>query len=852
MLMLLAISSHNSYAQDNQSFDDSVNKISQDSLDNMSNEEIHAYYDSIYRAQLPKIQIVEIPDTAKVVVPTQRQQKVFSYSNSYVPDSVSISTSKAVGEIEIMSGVSPTGAKTYTVPIKAYKFDGVFCPEISLTYNSQAGNSGYGKGWSIGGLQSIVRANKSIYFDGKTEGMKMNANDVFYLNGVRLVHISGNEYETEQGKIKAVATVDGDVIRYFNVYYPNGYTAIFGMTTNTENRLEYPITSLTDERGRSITYNYISYSNTYNISSIRYENYSASISFTYDQTRADYVQGYRGGLFLDSKYLLKTITCNRSNREIGTYTLSYITDASTSLLEKIDYSANGSSLNPLKFYYGDNSALQGYFIDTANVFSGYTYNSRSALNVTRGRFDYLNGNDGLIVYPNQTPYYHITRDAGFLNHSQNYYYNTYNSNDTALIYTRLDPSLIVNLTNFKLLGNGFITIVTAALDGDQQESIIKVNNVVSGNYDLLSFTVFLNSASGVFQRYDTRNFYYSTVHTDNDGNKSINPKFFYTGDFNGDGKMEVMAVSADNPFGETNNPSTCYIYDLNNNTTLYTNNLLCFQVSFIGNEQQDAQTAENNSDKLFAIDYNGDGKTDLCHINALGIDIYEFSQTGSTWSAQKVATYTGLNRSGLVNRSISVGDYNGDGLADFIVSSPRNSSGNSTWVFYFSKGDGTYAVQLTDGGPNTQNTTSDFLSQDIDGDGITDLVEVTDNNFKGYMVKNNGLTLGYTQPLAHANAFVAPVSLYSSSLFTQFISLYGTSARLYTYKTNRRTDHALTGVANSLGIVEKNYYYTLSNSNLDIYSNVTTGYAEYPYCNLFEAIPVVAGDEVFANGGAKN
>ena len=217
-LMLLAVCSHKSYAQGNQYLEDDINKVFQDSLDKMSNEEFYAYYDSVYRAQLPKIQIVNIPETAKVVIPSQRQQEEFSYSNDYVPNSVTIDTSKAVGQIDIESSVSPSGAKVYTVPIKAYKFDGVFCPEISLTYNSQAGNSGYGKGWSIGGLQSIVRANKSIYFDGKTEGMKMNANDVFYLNGVRLVHISGNEYETEQGKIKAVATVDGDVIRYFNVY----------------------------------------------------------------------------------------------------------------------------------------------------------------------------------------------------------------------------------------------------------------------------------------------------------------------------------------------------------------------------------------------------------------------------------------------------------------------------------------------------------------------------------------------------------------------------------------------------------------------------------------------------------
>ena len=65
----------------------------------------------------------------------------------------------------------------------------------------------------------------------------MDADDVFYLNGVRLIRTSTTayEYETEQGKIKAIATVDGNVVKYFNVYFPNGYTAVFGFTTSTTN-----------------------------------------------------------------------------------------------------------------------------------------------------------------------------------------------------------------------------------------------------------------------------------------------------------------------------------------------------------------------------------------------------------------------------------------------------------------------------------------------------------------------------------------------------------------------------------------------------------------------------------------
>ena len=824
--------------------------IPQDSLKKMTNDEYCAYIDSLYRTQLPQLQSVCFPDSLKAVKPPMRQKAQFSYSNSYVPNSVPISTTKAVGQIDIHSDVTPSGAKTYTVPIKGYKHDGVLCPDISLTYNSQAGGSSYGKGWGIGGLQSIARGNKTIYYDGKTEGIKMNANDVFYLNGTRLVNISGNTYETEQGNIKVVANVDGDVVKNFNVYYPNGYTAVFGMTTNTTNRLEYPITTLADTRGRTITFNYINNYNTYIISNIIYDNNTARISFTYNNTRADFVQGYRNGLLLDNHSLLRSISCTRSGAEIGTYTLSYITDPGTSLLDKIDFSAKGSSLNPLKFYYGDGSAIQGYYTDMANVFMGYSYNERSALNAVRGRFDYTSGNDGLIVYPNKVPYYHYSRDGSIGYHSLNHFRSMYNATDTAMIYTELIPSQPINIPAYLTVGVDFITVLTAALDGDQQESIIRVNNSVDGNYDALSFSVYVKSAVGIIKRYDTRTFNYPTVHIDNSNKKSVKPKCFYTGDFNGDGKMEVMAISADNPFGETNNPSTCYIYDLNNNTTLYTGNLLHLKMSFAGTET-DPLTAGNNSDKLFPVDYNGDGKTDLIHINSSGVDFYEFSQNGSTWSAQKVATYTGITRVSLENRSVSVGDFNGDGLADLLVSPVMTSSGGTTWTFYFSKGDGSFAVS-TSQGPNTMNTTSDFISQDIDGDGITDLVEIDDFNFTGYTVKNNGMTSGVSQSLLHDKSILVPVSLFSSSLSTQFISLYGYNAMLYSYKTNRRADQALTGMASSLGVVEKNYYYTLSNSNPGIYSYPTTTYATYPYCNMFEPITVVAGDEVFASNGTKN
>src|SRR5690625_8008145 len=49
----------------------------------------------------------------------------------------------------------------------------------------------------------------------------------------------------------------------------------------------------------------------------------------------------------------------------------------------------------------------------------------------------------------------------------------------------------------------------------------------------------------------TRVFNFSTVLTDKDGGKSIHPKFHFVGDFTGDGKMKVLSVSNNHPFGWT-------------------------------------------------------------------------------------------------------------------------------------------------------------------------------------------------------------------------------------------------------------------------------------------------------------
>ena len=103
-------------------------------------------------------------------------------------DSISRSiTDYDVGAIPLQYGVSPTGARTYSIPI-ATAPDIKYAPQLSLSYNSQGGYGYGGYGWDLGGLSQITLAGRTLYYDGVIKAA--NAADtsaVFMLDGVRLV-----------------------------------------------------------------------------------------------------------------------------------------------------------------------------------------------------------------------------------------------------------------------------------------------------------------------------------------------------------------------------------------------------------------------------------------------------------------------------------------------------------------------------------------------------------------------------------------------------------------------------------------------------------------------------------------
>ena len=548
-----------------------------------------------------------------------------------------------VGEIPVEYSLTPSGAVSYTIPIDVHPDTEEFQPHLSFMYNSQQRETALGYGWNISGLSGITHVSGSIYYDGKATPLSLQ-DDKLMLDGMRLIKTGTGTWQSEQGFIR----VNRESESRLKVHYPDGNIAIF--ENSPQAPFSYVITSYTNRKGRSIKYTYMQADNLPYIRTIRYGEvqgvYNDSIVFNY-RSIPNGITRYADGKSFKYSKLLETVSSFYKGNLWRRYRISY-QNRGVYLPDSLECETSHQRLTPLRFGYGDGRSIE-FLSDHTHYLSKYFHNSQqgqagySSLAISRGKFSKTSNSDGLIIYPipNQGEY-HKAQEL--------------------LVYKDLSDIFIEPVVF--TAGKGFKQLEAVDIDGSGVDKSVKINYIKKEmlmppiiQKDTLKVTIYdsqINPASHTDYAYPEQDGY-------------VHERQCIFGDFNGDGKAELLAISSCYNPDHDKYPSRALLVGLDNRKTLYDNE--CFDFTLY---QVDSRA--RYADRLIPMDYNGDGKTDICLININGTYVYEFTGNGFKQLAYSNAlnvmhfNFEGVNNK---DRELMLADMNADGNIDIILGPRR-------------------------------------------------------------------------------------------------------------------------------------------------------------------------------------
>lgn len=664
-----------------------------------------------------------------------------------VLSSLAIAGANAAAQIGIPGKfeVTPIGAASYNIPIQVPPGVGGMEPKLAFTYNSRAGNGVLGMGWSLTGLPAIARCPRTTPQDGVKGAVDYKAGDRFCLDGQRLVLTSGtygqpgSTYATEIEsfvKVTAFGSV-GAGPQYFIVKTKDGQTAEFGNSTDSRVLVTDPaavrvwaINRVTDNFGNAQTITYglppaISTSTTENNTyplRIEYTSNAAkalpatnSVEFNYT-TRPDRVLAYQGGKRFDISVRLSSLVIkNKTNGAVvTTYTPEYAlrTDSTRSVMASLSKCApDGLCAAAMQFGIGS-SSTGGIPAGSEGVRSV----SQAESSVVTGKWQSLDiNNDG------KTDLIHLTATSGA--------YRSWLSN-----------------------GNGTFTIREFTTTADTSLNtgswqVLDVNG--DGHADLIHLT----STSGLIKVWVSKGdgeFAISEFRTTVDGDLTVGA--WLPIDVNGDGLGDLVHLLP----SDSSEPMR--VWKSNGDGTFAVNQ----QVGGGGTVWMyppNYHPAYNlyGGSKFQVFDVNGDGLADIiqlalvdtgsCAPNELRMVVRKSNGDGTfgavTTRVRTVDACNGENKT-WVDAMVPV-DANQDGLMDFLLLSTKRAhatgayTGENEAYLQLSKGDGTFIGVPTPivGDPIIEGN---WLSVDVNGDGLDDLVRTPANLAAGWydVYRSNG------------------------------------------------------------------------------------------------------------------
>ena len=648
----------------------------------------------------------------------------------------------AVGEIPMREGMTPSGARTYLIPITTASWLKL-TPSVAIGYNSQAGEGWAGYGWDIQGIPSITLMSKNMYYHSTAEGADVNDTDaVFALGGVPLVRntqsatMGAFPLITATGNILAAPNYNSrGYVMSFTVKYPDGTTADFGDGADAAyNRLSYPVKEMRDLEGNRITFTYSSgiHGGIDQLTAIRYgytsaDMYKGEMTFSYSFD-SGYPVRYYAGRSVYRNCRLTGITSRSNGETLCQYTLSYEKKDNVWLLARVDCESEGESLRPLVFEYGaeeDGDAAGGlmYRDDSSRLILSSAFTSDDCdLIYRRGKFVPGSFNDGVLIYPHFDNYGVTAGNKPFLG-SWRYQFGSLYPEDQVILFA---PSLsdFNDVDGSITTGSGFQTMEAVDVDGDGLDELVKVNfNGISGSNTRLLITVYECGSSGVPVMSSQFEVYVQGTITSGDYVSPYRREYFW-GDFRGNGKVQLLTVAFDKNYNDKqlyDQTSYAALIDLSARTKLCDAKLFDFPLS--------------NYRSLIPCDLDNDAKTELCYATSSGLDIYRLKGSTSFVKEQTLSSVTSSELSS-TTRPYYITDLNGEGYIDIMVAPVVGSS--ASWSRYAFNGVSFLysTIYLTS---RTEDDT--FMFIDLNRDGLSDLVKISGTALGTYM-NVNGSSFG--------------------------------------------------------------------------------------------------------------
>ena len=537
-------------------------------------------------------------------------------------------TSTSANTILPMGGafsVGELGNATYSIPIEVPSGINEMQPSLSITYNSLGGNGICGLGFNLSGLSAISRVSGSYYYDDKTSDMVANSKYVaLSMDGQRLITGSNGKYYVENDPNIDI-TLKNDTV----TVKQNGKMLIYKKINNKYQ--VYYLVKATDNFNNTISYSYKTEDNYVYPSSISYGVGTGyvTISFVYE-TRPDGVNCFNR-IPIQIKKRLSKIDVKKNAALWRSYGLTYsYSNGFSKIISINEKNSKGEQKYPTEFSWGTYSSS---ILNNKRklAFSNIDNISPSELVGIPGDFN----NDGIGDF--------IL--ARFSSSSTLYYY----TGDRDGNFKYLNSSYLPCQGSIKINKNDFIKLKSlgsfcADFDGDGFNEVL----IPSTNFANLGenhfYQIIVNACKPVAQR--AIQFYF-------DLNAAEVPAITCA-DFNNDGRAVVMLVEKQAVSGNK------YTFQSKSYGTPDKPVIINYQL-----------TLQGNPDKILCGDFDGDGLIDMLAVakNASTVFWNRGTRSGSIFSDASKTVIPQIKNS---CTAISVGDFNGDGVADVVYNTPND------------------------------------------------------------------------------------------------------------------------------------------------------------------------------------